>query len=460
MTPTALPTAKDLTPDWRSLPWLGFLVIAGVFFFTSHDLFYARYSLERSVEEFNPTVTEALNLLAQFERGQLLNAVAYLILGGWGALTVALALRERRLQMQGVLSFLALAFVLWVPLSLLWADVFSVTVNKVAIFVMLSVAVLGVAVRFKPQDLLLFVVLSSTAYLLAGLVMELAQGSFRPWIGGYRFSGTIHPNGQGLNCGLLVLAALLSAQRWRGLRLTFASIALVAFVFLLLTKSRTPLGAMLIALAMYWVFTQPFTVKVMLATLAGMAATFVAIFRDSLIPALLEAIQLGRTDLQQTGVSGKTLTGRTALWEEAWYFITERPLLGWGYNAFWTVDNNLDIGDQIDWLPGSAHSIYFDLMLGLGIIGAVIFLAAVVLGIARSYGYYRRSGNDPAYVFFWSVMLFALVHGAAESTFLFPAAHSFLLLAVLGHLAFAPPPDATTRQMPAAALPSHVAARA
>jgi exopolysaccharide production protein ExoQ len=74
-----------------------------------------------------------------------------------------------------------------------------------------------------------------------------------------------------------------------------------------------------------------------------------------------------------------TLTGRVPLWDLVKEQITHRFILGFGYQAFWT-EGNADvwrIWELIGWQAPHSHNGYYEITLGLGLVGAMA-LAAVV----------------------------------------------------------------------------------
>ncbi len=70
-----------------------------------------------------------------------------------------------------------------------------------------------------------------------------------------------------------------------------------------------------------------------------------------------------------------TLTGRTDIWAYAIADIAQRPLLGWGYAAFWTTDNPAAwaISDALHWWVPQAHNGVLEILLSVGLIGAVFY---------------------------------------------------------------------------------------
>ena len=78
------------------------------------------------------------------------------------------------------------------------------------------------------------------------------------------------------------------------------------------------------------------------------------------------------------------MTGRLPLWIESAQAVMERPILGWGYNAFWGVDSvpARYIWQRIGWPAPNAHNGLLQLGLDLGLVGGLIYLA-MLLGLAR-----------------------------------------------------------------------------
>jgi exopolysaccharide production protein ExoQ len=71
-----------------------------------------------------------------------------------------------------------------------------------------------------------------------------------------------------------------------------------------------------------------------------------------------------------------TLTGRTDLWAMVIPDIYQRPLLGWGYMAFWSSDSPAakEISDALGWHVPQAHNGILEILLNIGLIGTAFFL--------------------------------------------------------------------------------------
>lgn len=95
-----------------------------------------------------------------------------------------------------------------------------------------------------------------------------------------------------------------------------------------------------------------------------------------------------------------TLTGRTDIWAALQPYIEARPMLGWGYQAFWT-DTSLSspvegIEQAMDgFRPPDAHSTPKDFRLQLGIVGITL----ATLAFARCWGQaIFQAGREPGMV--------------------------------------------------------------
>lgn len=72
-----------------------------------------------------------------------------------------------------------------------------------------------------------------------------------------------------------------------------------------------------------------------------------------------------------------TLTGRTVLWEHGFESFLNKPLLGYGYNSFWKLEEGLGGGyirTIIEWGPMSMHNGWFETILQLGLAGLLLAL--------------------------------------------------------------------------------------
>ena len=124
----------------------------------------------------------------------------------------------------------------------------------------------------------------------------------------------------------------------------------------------------------------------------------------------------------------QTLTGRTLFWPYVINYIMEKPILGWGYSAFWSPVNplGLQIAEAIrgnNWflnvIPNS-HNGLLEALLGIGILGTSFFIFIWV----RNFVMAIKCMTGPARQFGLSSVLLLigiLLIGVSEEVLLSPA---------------------------------------
>jgi exopolysaccharide production protein ExoQ len=90
-----------------------------------------------------------------------------------------------------------------------------------------------------------------------------------------------------------------------------------------------------------------------------------------------------------------TLTGRTDLWNAVLYDIAQKPILGYGYRAYWRgwEGPSATIWELFPWLPPHSHNGFLDLWLELGLLGLLTFLASFVLFFLRALVWVRSTSS-------------------------------------------------------------------
>ena len=161
--------------------------------------------------------------------------------------------------------------------------------------------------------------------------------------------------------------------------------------------------------------------------------------RDTLATLLTNTVLLGRTDQDISGAL--TLTGRLPLWQNLLEYAARRPIQGYGYGSFFTVEHIREISARQGWPIAECHSVFLEVLLGLGIVGVSAYAVIQFLGLARTVSYFRIT-NDPRYAMLGSLLLLGIVGGLAESTLLVPTMQTFVQFLTLAQLAFlAPSPE-------------------
>ncbi|MBN8944032.1 MAG: O-antigen ligase family protein [Rhizobiales bacterium] len=133
-----------------------------------------------------------------------------------------------------------------------------------------------------------------------------------------------------------------------------------------------------------------------------------------------------------------TFTGRTDVWTFALEKFAERPVTGYGFLSFWSLESTkFGIEDDEQW-AGSAsngHNGFLDTALNLGLIGLVLTVIVLVVQPFLNDVKARRAGADPIMTtLFFQLWLFAIYLSCMES-FLFSRTDPVwftLLVAIFG----------------------------
>jgi O-antigen ligase len=93
-----------------------------------------------------------------------------------------------------------------------------------------------------------------------------------------------------------------------------------------------------------------------------------------------------------------TLTGRTEIWGYVIQDISLKPLLGWGYFAFWIPSNPaaVEIGNAVQWVVPEAHNGLLEMLLHIGMVGTAIFAFLLVRNVVLAIRCLRTPATDLA----------------------------------------------------------------
>ncbi|WP_298915034.1 O-antigen ligase family protein [uncultured Nostoc sp.] len=114
-----------------------------------------------------------------------------------------------------------------------------------------------------------------------------------------------------------------------------------------------------------------------------------------------------------------TLTGRSEIWSAVLEMIAKKPLLGYGYGAFW-IENNSEstiVQQTIQWNAPNAHNGFLDLWLELGLLGFSVFLIGFVINLLKAIYLIRWNQTSES---LWLLVYFTVIilTNLAETTFL------------------------------------------
>jgi exopolysaccharide production protein ExoQ len=422
----------ELEKGQTKVPWVAFLCLFTVFFFAQP------YDLFRNPESYLNTDPETVKEKNDMrESGSLGRRIALLSLGTVAACSL-LRGKRNRLRINGALGYLILLFLLWSLLSASWSEDALLTFKRLLVLGLLSLGGLAVANRFSLHTVIIFAHFACFISLLMGVFSEIAFGAFHPLQEDYRFGGVMHPNFQGWSCSILIIAsvALYRKATRAFIRYQFLSTSFLAMLFLLLTKSRGALAAALVGLLCFVILIASHRRKMVYMFIAIITACLLYfIVGDDLILSIQRAFLLGRHDS-----NASTLTGRLPYWiDDLFPYINKQLILGYGYDSFWTPHHLKQIAFSKGWVFPDAHNTLIDIALGLGTVGATLYLLISILAVKVSIQYSKSTASID-YAFVAAIFVCSFVNGIFSSVQLSPFLTSFIYIVLLAHIAFVAPP--------------------
>lgn len=237
-----------------------------------------------------------------------------------------------------------------------------------------------------------------------------------------------HKNANGEIMAVLLLASL-AVLVWGGSRLVAAIGLILSLPLLALSGSRTAwvvaaAGAAAIILLFLRRLGGPARLAMLFFGLAMAAAAAIVVLplQTSLVGSLLEA--LGKDT---------TLTGRTVLWDLASGYIHEAPILGHGFNAFWSLDPTTDAAYVDRVLKEdlqSFHNGYLETAVDLGWLGTTLE-AALMIGFLYPLSRLMKYAEPSVAAFAMALLLLVIISNFSEVALFVRHGFNLLLLTAL-----------------------------
>lgn len=380
------------------------LMLLVLFFQIDHDFSFAGKQIGDIKEEAIKN-----EFVKEIQTGDTVRKLFLLLFASFGFLATMNA-KEKVYNPRRAAMVLFLMLFIWAAGSFFWSEVPGLTLKRLVVATCVTLGAIGLARALRPSEYLLTALITLTCFVTMSLMADLSAGG-QPWSNSHRFAGSLHPNNQAFYCGTLCLAAYCMPSsiktRWllRGLTL-YGAMALYS------TLSRTSFLAMLIGISM--IFFLQLSQRIRWISLLG----FLSVISLGMIvyngisvgdrASLIDSLLMGRSE------QATTLTGRTPLWEELATFSARRPIIGYGYEAFWSPDHIAAISKSQQWTMQSAHNAYFEVVLQLGFVGLFLVVAIAITTINLAQKAYERT-RDPGYVFIYGVIFFASANSMLES---------------------------------------------
>lgn len=294
-----------------------------------------------------------------------------------------------------------LALAMLAVASTIWSQFPLYTIRRSLPFALASLFGLYLAVRFPVQRQLRILCVTMFALALGTLVMVLVFPKV-----GLDMSAGHHADWQGVftqknTCGrMMVLATAVLLADWKPTWQRMTGCALFLIV-LIMSGSRSAWGVELVVL-MLWAALQ------VAKHIDAPSRVISALAFICALPAAAAAVYFWRGPLLALVGRDATLSGRTLIWQQVWIFITQRPWLGWGYEAFWRGARGeaFRVIATVHFMVFHAHNGFLEIWLDLGLAGLVLFLLSYARAWRHLWTAIRAGEIDRA---LWPVLVFILV---------------------------------------------------
>lgn len=273
-------------------------------------------------------------------------------------------------------------FPLWALTSTVWSEQPDLTFWRSCIYVGLAFLAIAVA-ALDDRGFVGLVLLATGLAVAASVIVVVARPdiSFNhevDWQGVYT-----NPN----SLGPIAALALIGGVGWWGqLRTDAARVAMVAALgagalTLYQTSSRTSWFALAIALGSATGVTVTRRIHARLGSRRAIAIVAPLVALGGTAFAAVLALRWDEPTLSQ----------RRTIWSGSWEFIDDRWAQGYGFFSFFEVPGRATAAPFFD--RGSAHSSFVEVLLGLGVLGLLLFVVVLSAALVNSVrGAWRSPG--------------------------------------------------------------------
>jgi O-antigen ligase len=220
-----------------------------------------------------------------------------------------------------------------------------------------------------------------------------------------------HKNGAGAAMVMLIFIGIFVARA--SSRMLGIAIVALAFVFLIFAQAKSPLRLLPLVLLMAYLVLHLRSPALKVLLVVGTPLVINLMTFGSVMFPDIEA-------LLATFMSDTSYTGRDEIWEFALNHIGQRPVTGFGFQAFWGTSELVvsgNIRESWAYRASDAHNGYLNIAVMTGVVGLVISLAWIVAQPLADVIRNQASRNDPLTMLLVQIWLFGVLLAAFESVF-------------------------------------------
>lgn len=202
--------------------------------------------------------------------------------------------------------------------------------------------------------------------------------------------------------------AYFTERKW-----PFALFSVMAFVFVIGTKSKTSLALCFVILGVSAIY------RVLSASVAKRAVLLLLVALGML--AFLALYIAFQPTVERLFADPTAFTGRVSIWKVPLDYLAEHPYLGAGFGGFWQVGDKspafLYINQQFQTLTAHSHNGYLEILVTTGPIGLALLLVSFVVQPAWWYLTGATPQNRTLLATTFGIWSFVLYQNLLETSF-------------------------------------------
>jgi O-antigen ligase len=220
----------------------------------------------------------------------------------------------------------------------------------------------------------------------------------------------VHKNGAGAVMVMLIFIAIYIHRTWnRGMGIFIGALAATFLVF---THAKSPLNLLPFVLLVSYLMPR-------------LRTSFLAFLLILSLPIFINLMTVGSVlfepirTLDGQLLSDPTFTGRNDIWSFAVDHVAQRPLFGFGFEAFWGMPDLVNAWNYLEswgYRASDAHNGYLNLAVTTGLIGLALALYFIIVQPFLDFRRARALDADPALsALFRQIWIFALCLSGFEA---------------------------------------------
>ncbi|MFZ0747572.1 MAG: O-antigen ligase family protein [Terracidiphilus sp.] len=302
------------------------------------------------------------------------------------------------------------ALCVWALASVAWSVGPEESLRRALALTGTTIAGLYLGLHFEPKQQLKMIAYAIGLGAIASVVVIIAIPSVGITSDGmqgvYNLKNSL---GRMMSLGAFCFALLVLGERRR--RAVSFVMFLLCCTLLVLSKSATALVVTMLMLALL-----PFRRMLYLRTRQLLATG--AILIPLMTAATFWVVESSGEILKALGRSS-SLSGRIPLWQFVLKSISDHPIRGYGFTAFWNSWTGERVSDTVNWdtaVP-HAHNGFLEVWLGLGLIGLVLIL----INLSRNFLFalrVARSNREVEYSWPLLLIVFTVLYNVTENSLL------------------------------------------